>query len=286
VCVCVCVCLCVSVCVCVCVCVCVSNRQPCNANGALLLRLLQRFHVTLLNTHAPVGPTYWSGSQSGVTSRVDYLGCSLSMFESGIMSSPYIDHARGRRLQLVKCRRCVDHKPLCCRYPMRNLAYVGYEPLVKVQYDYDKLMRCLLRGENRGAFIRRLNIVLQGTDDAWQRICRSSDPTVQLELIMRSIRIAGAMFVKDAQDPDAEITHLRRLMKHQLIHRRRLRQWFVGTADTFSVLPDSFNQYISFPMRHGLHQSTASPSPRPSPTPLLPIFTQHHALIEELRGQS
>ena len=137
---------------------------------------------------------------------------------------------------------------------MRNLAYVGYEPLVKVQYDYDKLMRCLLPGENRGAFIRRLNIVLQGTDDAWQRICRSSDPTVQLELIMRSIRIAGAMFVKDAQDPDAEITHLRRLMKHQLIHRRRLRQWFVGTADTLSVLPDSFNQYISFPMRHGLHQ--------------------------------
>lgn len=190
-----------------------------NRNGKILVPLLQRFLLIPVNTWCAAGDTFFT-SCAKFSTRVDYVCLHQNVVHSGDVPVPRVDLQAGAALQLPTAPgKRVDHQPLLQLFPFRTLyfdtpanASTGIDKdsddiqSPHIQWDFDKIMMCIRNGSERQTFLDNLSITLKGTEELWQRVLPSYSPTVLMELLFRTIRIAAkASFQKHATtDPLAK----------------------------------------------------------------------------------
>ena len=109
-----------------------------NENGFLLRNPCLDFNLAAPSTYGHNEPTYVSGSDVSVHSRIDYLLVPRGMHESGVVQPATVEAEWARRLQLVDSSRPVDHKPVTLQFPSVTLEYGERDQ--RVTRDRDKLV--------------------------------------------------------------------------------------------------------------------------------------------------
>eukprot|EP00929_Paragymnodinium_shiwhaense_P073660 TRINITY_DN3761_c0_g1_i5.p1 TRINITY_DN3761_c0_g1~~TRINITY_DN3761_c0_g1_i5.p1 ORF type:complete len:325 (-),score=41.98 TRINITY_DN3761_c0_g1_i5:1382-2356(-) len=92
----------------------VGARQPEqeNENGEKLRGFCVDNQITLTNTFVSAGPTYFAGTMTGYSSRIDYVATTYAAWHAGIFVNPRTLIRTARKLQHTRARRLVDHVPL------------------------------------------------------------------------------------------------------------------------------------------------------------------------------
>ena len=123
-----------------------ANLQRENFNGSQLRALVDSQPLRAVNTFYQVGHTW--PCPLGTTSRIDYvvLPASLQVYTCRALRSAL-------ELQLIPSPGRRDHKPVQVVFK-HVLAYSASSCLHQVQWDRDRMARCLLYGQGRDGFLR------------------------------------------------------------------------------------------------------------------------------------
>ena len=126
------------------------NEAQENSNGVLLRELLVNCNLVATNTHKINTDTFCSVSLQGVSSRIDYICCPVC-FEKGSAGAADVVAYDGRKLQLARSSRPIDHTPVVQSFRCHDLLL--YSPPAKtIIWDKDLLVRSLTHGVGRQDF--------------------------------------------------------------------------------------------------------------------------------------
>jgi exonuclease III len=132
------------------------NDDRLNRNGEVFLELLQDTALCATNTFRDNKPTFYSGTSSAC-SRVDYVCVPVASFHiHKSFPAAHVSLRDGKRLQLARSSRRIDHQPLIQSYCIFNLTqYDG--PAPSLRWNHDELVSSIMKGTGRQQFFDDLS---------------------------------------------------------------------------------------------------------------------------------
>ena len=101
-----------------------SNPGVENYSGAALRLLMEELGLVAGNTFEGSGDTYFSGSHSGTSSRIDFVCVPMWMLSASMAHTARLYMKSARRLQLAAACRPIDHIPVAIRVCAKTLQYI------------------------------------------------------------------------------------------------------------------------------------------------------------------
>ena len=118
----------------------------------------------LPHTDVDVDPSFYSGSQAGRASRIDFIAAPAAAYRGAVVFNPVVYSRSGRRLQLVQAARRVDHYPVGLALRSQTQYYLQSQ---EVRIDRDALVKCVIKGERREEFFQHVEDACEKLENQW-----------------------------------------------------------------------------------------------------------------------
>eukprot|EP00929_Paragymnodinium_shiwhaense_P036506 TRINITY_DN1955_c0_g1_i1.p1 TRINITY_DN1955_c0_g1~~TRINITY_DN1955_c0_g1_i1.p1 ORF type:complete len:1600 (+),score=138.99 TRINITY_DN1955_c0_g1_i1:125-4924(+) len=189
--------------------------------GMHFREMLQAHEMALYNTFFPCGKTFFS-TTGGRSTRVDYIAGPRSLITDGRVLRCRVRLYAGDRLQIIKCCRRADHRPVTARLAAK-LTYHGMSS--GTQWDWDALVEAAAYGSEKGrVFQATVEQAMTDTAAQWEEVERSgpSDQWAYIQAVCKDA--CDKVFSKKARDAEVCAKHRYELLRT----RAKVRQRFVS----------------------------------------------------------
>lgn len=199
---------------------CVGGHQPerHNANRHALLEIMTQFQLAASTTFISkpatfVGGTGWHARIEYILVPVDFLTCQLCWLAQ-------VHVRKAFRLHRVDSLDAVDYRPLCITLSRRQLQH-GQDSRRRVAWDHDKLMRGVLRAEDKTLLLQAADGNVKRDADTPNNACSRGMPSLCFDILVHTIRDAAVHLYWSRQVVAAKLQHLKANREFALhLHRR------------------------------------------------------------------